>query len=144
MPERYSEKAIYDRIHQVPLSERLEMISAILETIDQTAIETRRTSDERLVEMRGSLRVDGLDFIWRAWKISRVRTVDYLMDGGLERYETDWWSHAPYHPDINPKNKQLQSRYKKYLARYYSDPITRGGFSTAVILACAMKEEEVL
>ena len=137
MGERYSEAEIRAQIHNVLLGKRIELMSRVLETIDIQGILIPHRD-----EMTSTLVTEGLTFKWCAWRISAEKTIPYLVNGGFEQYKTHWWPHAPYLPE--PHKKRLGKRYDKYLDKYQNDPIIRGIFSTAVIIACMQKEQELL
>ena len=138
MGERYSEAAIYRQNHDIPLSERRQMVEGTLATIDPYSIRRVRSH-----EMTSTLMVEGLTFIWRAWKISFEMPDTFLDDdkgpdkliGGINH----WMPHAPYIPEH--RNGRLQKQYSKFMQKRDEDPVIRRAISTAIVAACMRKEQ---
>lgn len=123
------------QIQEVPLAKREEMVSTILATINIPGI-----SRPSKFEMTSTMVVEGLRFKWRAYKTAQVRGINFMMNGRDSQERTNWWPHASYVPE--DANKKLKARYDAYLEKYFSNPVTMGAFSIAVIRACAQKEQE--
>lgn len=133
-----TESEVYRRIHCIPLQKRWNKVGELLGSIDIDSIRVVYSN-----WMEGEIVFNGLPLKWRARRVWD-RQLDYLANGGLNRNLNPWHLDLPDHPDLPGRQiEKMSRRYRRFFKKYKSSPFHRGAISTAVRMACSVKEERL-